>query len=76
MSQDTHEEQITGILRALHLDNDWLEISQDNGGLIRVYETGDVIDDIVGPMVNQKVTVDVVLNASGRYLYRDIQLEE
>lgn len=77
MSQDTHEEQITGILRALHLDNDWLEISQDNGGLIRVDQTGDIIDDIVGPMVNQKVTVDVVFsNASGRYLYRDIQLEE
>jgi hypothetical protein len=71
------EEQITGILRALNLDDDWLTIVSKAGSPIRIYQTGDVIDDIMGSMVNQKVIVSVAFNQSnGRYLYRDIQLEE
>jgi len=69
------EESIFGILRALHLDNDWLEITSNEGLPIRIYQTGDVIDDLVGPMVNQRVIV-TVNQRNGRYLYRDIQLEE
>ncbi len=69
------EESIFGMLRALHLDNDWLEITSNEGLPIRIYQTGDVIDDIVGPMVNQRVIV-TVNQRNGRYLYRDIQLEE
>ena len=76
ISTDIREEQLIGTLRAVHLDRDWLEISQNEGIPIRIYHTGDVIDDIVGPMVNQRVTVDVALDANGRYSYRDIQLEE
>ena len=69
--------QITGVLRALHLERDWLEIKVDDGPLVRVYQTGEVIDDIVGPMVNRKVIVTVALSSrNNRYLYRDIQLEE
>lgn len=70
-------EQITGILRALHLDNDWIELHPDGQDqTIRIRETGDVIDDMVGPMVNQRVIVDVVVRHDRTYLYRDIQLEE
>src|SRR5437660_7316112 len=69
--------QLTGVLRALNLERDWLEIKLDEGMLVRVYQTGEVIDDIVGPMVNRKVIVNVALSSrNNRYLYRDIQLEE
>jgi hypothetical protein len=73
----TQEEQIIGILRAIHLDDDWLEITANNGSSIRIYQTGDIIDDVVGSMVNHRVIVNVTVNQrDGRYLYRDIQLEE
>ena len=71
------EEQLTGILRALHLDKDWIELHPDDGEQsVRILQTGDVIDDIVGPLVNQRVIVDVAVRPDGTYLYRDIQSEE
>ncbi len=74
---ESQDLQITGVLRALHLERDWLEIKLDEGPLVRVYQTGEVIDDIVGPMVNRRVIVTVTVNTkNGRYLYLDIQLEE
>jgi hypothetical protein len=72
------EEQLTGVLRALHLDQDWLELSfpGTNRENIRVYQTGDVIDDLVGPMVNHRVILDVALHPDGKHVFRDIQSEE
>lgn len=70
--------QIAGVLRGLHLDKDWLEITtiEPNQEPIRVYETGDIIDDVVGPMVNQRVVVDVLVQADGKHIFRDIQPED
>ena len=70
--------KLRGILRGLQLDNDWLEINQgeEEPKRIKIYETGDAVDDVVGPMVNHKVIVDVVQKPNKRYAYRDIQLEE
>lgn len=71
------EKQLSGVLRALHLDKDWIEINiPEETEAIRIYQTGDVIDDIVGPMVNQLVLVDVLLTADGKYLFQDIQSDE
>jgi hypothetical protein len=72
------EEQLIGVLRALHLDQDWLEISFPGTSResIRIYKTGDVIDDLVGPMVNHRVIVDIALGPDGKRLFRDIQSEE
>jgi hypothetical protein len=69
---------LRGTLRALHLDQDWLEIATDEpppAGHIRVEEAGDALDDIVGPMVNRRVIVSTVRRGT-KYLYRDIELEE
>jgi len=70
-------DQIRGILRNLHLDKDWLEVALLEGErqTIRIYETGEIIDDIVGPMVNRRVVVDVVMKR-GRHIFRDIQLDD
>lgn len=77
-ADEQREIQLRGILRGLQLDNDWIEInlSSESPNTIRIYETGDVIDDVVGPMVNHKVMVSVIKKPNGRYAYRDIQTEE
>ena len=64
------EGQITGILRAVHLDQDWLEITVD-GKHERVYGVGETVDDVVGPLMNRRVIVQITTQA-GRQLFRDI----
>jgi hypothetical protein len=67
-------DQLTGVLRGVQLDKDWLEILEERTGqTIRILQAGAAIDDIVGPMVNHKVTVEVTVNADGRRIFRDIQ---
>ncbi|MBI5772265.1 MAG: hypothetical protein HZA89_00810 [Verrucomicrobia bacterium] len=75
---EAREEKLVGVLRAVHLDEDWLEVTvQDDGEKhIRVEKAGDAIDDVVGPMVNRRVTVEVTVTKSGKYHYRDIQSVE
>jgi hypothetical protein len=67
--------KLEGILRAVHLDQDWLEVTVDAGGEehIKVWKAGDAIDDVVGPMVNRRVTVDAMLTPNGKHVFKDIQ---
>lgn len=70
--------EIHGTLRAVHLDQDWLEVAVTAGAIpehVRIDEAGDVLDDVIGPMVNRKVVVSAVRRGM-RNLYRDIELEE
>jgi hypothetical protein len=75
---ETRIERVRGVLRAVHLDEDWLEVATVGPELahIRVTEVGDVVDDVIGPMINQVVVVEAQIDARGRYLYRDIELVE
>jgi len=71
---------IRGVLRGVQLDKDWLEVTAPDPPFgqaehIRIDEAGDVLDDVVGPMVNKKVVVTAVHRGS-KILYRDIELEE
>jgi len=68
---------LAGTLRALHLDQDWLEISKTGDPVehIRVEDAGDALDDVVGPMVNRQVVVSAIKRGT-KYLYRDIELSE
>jgi hypothetical protein len=73
------EVQLRGVLRALHLDQDWLEITIDNDTgqkPLRIYEAGETVDDLVGPMVNRGVIIDAFVTRDGRHLLRDIQAAE
>lgn len=74
---DTLETTVAGTLRAVHLDEDWLEITQtdDTGKHLRIEEAGEALDDVVGPMVNRRVIVSV-LQRGAQFLYRDIELAE
>ena len=70
-------ETIIGVLRAVHLDQDWLEVAVDGpaGGHEKVRDLGATADDVVGPMVNKRVTVQAVRTTRG-LSFRDIELEE
>jgi hypothetical protein len=70
---------LTGILRGLQLDKDWIEVSI-NGENIKIYDAKEEIDDVIGRMVNRRIVVEVLDKseraADKRYTLRDIQLEE
>jgi hypothetical protein len=65
---------LRGILRAVHLDKDWLEITSD-GQRSKITEVGETVDDVVGTMVNRAV-VQAIKKADGRHTLVDIQAEE
>jgi hypothetical protein len=73
------EETVTlqGTLRALHLDKDWLEIAITDPAAnhIRIDRAGEVLDDVIGPMVNRRVMVTAVRHGR-KYFYRDIELDD
>lgn len=70
--------RIIGILRALHLDQDWLEVAEGSveGTHIKVFKAGDALDDVVGPMVNRRVVVEVRETKRGRFEFVDIELDQ
>ena len=65
----------TGILRAVHLDQDWIEVTvrDPTEQHIRIEKAGEAIDDVVGPMINRPVQVDATRTATGKLLFKDIQ---
>jgi hypothetical protein len=69
---------LTGVLRGLQLDKDWIEVSI-NGENIKIYDAKEEIDDVIGRMVNRRIVVEVLDKsekaADRRYTLRDIQLE-
>lgn len=67
-------ETIKGILRAVHLDDDWLEIVHD-GGSVRIEGLQDSMDDVIGPMINRAVAA-VAFRKNKKYRLVDIELEE
>lgn len=75
-SAEGEQVRLEGVLRAVHLDQDWLEVTVTERGSenhIRISKAGEAIDDVVGPMINRRVTVDAVHLASGKHIFKDIQ---
>ena len=70
---------LKGILRAVHLDEDWLEVTvaEETGEKhIKVTKAGEAIDDLVGPMINRPVVVETRVRSGGRHEFLDIQAVE
>jgi hypothetical protein len=63
-----------GILRAVHLDKDWLEVVTGDTP-VRVHGVQDTLDDVIGPMVNRRVVVTARKHKKQRRLV-DIELDE
>jgi hypothetical protein len=74
-SGDRAEEPLRGVLRAVHLDDDWIGVAVE-GQLVKVVEVGEVVDDVIGPMVNRPVILRTVRDPRGRRLFRDIEPAE
>lgn len=66
------EDTLHGTLRAVHLDEDWLEITVD-GDHNRVHGVGETVDDEIGPLMNHRVVVRILRQASGRITFVDIE---
>lgn len=71
-AQQQEEVQLTGVLRGLQLDRDWIEISVE-GTTVRIVGAGDQLDDELGPMVNRRVVVDAYRTKAGKHVLRDIK---
>ncbi|HKV97579.1 MAG TPA: hypothetical protein VJR90_08840 [Gammaproteobacteria bacterium] len=67
--------ELHGILRAVHLDKDWIEIHVESG-FIHVDNLRDAVDDVIGPMVNRSVVIQAVHTASNKYKFVDIELAD
>ena len=72
-SLDTQTESLHGMLRAVHLDQDWLELAVGNDR-VRVIAVGEEVDDVIGPLVNRPVIVHVSL-VGGKRRFVDIEPE-
>ena len=71
----TVEETLRGVLRAVDLDKDWIEVSSDSG-TYHINGLAEALDDVIGPMVNRKVVVRVRCDAVSKYTFEDIELDE
>lgn len=74
-SADEVHEELRGILRAVHLDKDWLYIVVD-GVPTKVFGLQEAVDDVIGPMVNRSVIVQVIRSAQKKLRFVDIELAE
>jgi hypothetical protein len=68
------EEEIIGVLRAVDLEKDFLNVIV-NGQALHVIGLEDAMDDVIGPMVNKPVKVRVVRSTKG-IRFRDIEFDE
>lgn len=68
-------EKLVGVLRALHLENDWLELNDGNSS-IKISGVGETMDDVIGPMVNRAVVVHVQRTAKGDFRFIDIEPDD
>jgi len=69
------ETTMRGVLRALDLDHDWLEISVGDHHT-RISGVGEAVDDLIGPMVNRDVTVRVKPGKKNAFTFIDIEQDE
>jgi hypothetical protein len=54
---NSDDDELRGVLRAVHLDENWLEITLPESRHERCDTEPDMLDDVVGPMVNHEVIV-------------------
>lgn len=73
--QDTVEEALRGVLRAVDLDKDWIEVSSDDI-TYHIKGLAEALDDVIGSMVNRRVVVRARKDSASKYTFEDIELDE
>ena len=66
-------ERLRGVLRAVHLDKDWLELTVGSEQL-RVDAVDEEVDDVIGPLVNRPVIV-YASTVAGKHRFVDIEAD-
>jgi len=66
---------VRGTLRAVHLDDDWIEVTVESEH-VRITNVGEAVDDLIGPMVNRPVVVETFRTAAGAHRFRDIEADD
>ena len=66
---------LKGILRAVNLDKDWIDVAVD-GKLCHIAGLSEALDDVIGPMVNRRVIVYAFRGPMETYRFDDIELDE
>jgi hypothetical protein len=74
-TEEQTTEELRGILRALNLEKDWLEVLI-NGHIVHIDGLSETVDDVIGPMVNRPVIVQARRKARGGWQFQDIESEE
>ena len=74
-TEDGAPEELRGTLRAVHLDKDWLDIVVD-GISMHIVGLQDAVDDVIGPMANRSVIVQVVRVSQNKLNFVDIELAD
>lgn len=68
--------EVKGVLRAVHLDQDWIEVQDENNKHVKINDVGEALDDVIGPMMNRPVTVRAGKDKNNKLHFRDIEAEE
>lgn len=74
-TKDEMRVDLRGILRAVHLDKDWLEVVVD-GVPNHVEGLQDAVDDVIGPMVNRLVVVRAIRTSQKKLKFLDIEFAD
>lgn len=69
------EVSLQGVLRAVDLEKDWLELYV-NRSPVKISGVVETVDDVIGPMVNRSVVVQAFRDSKGTYIFRDIEVED
>jgi hypothetical protein len=69
------EEEVLGTLRAVDLERDFLDVVV-NGQSLHIVGLSDAMDDVIGPMVNKTVKVQIIRGGKGSPRFRDIELDD
>jgi hypothetical protein len=75
-TQEKTSTELRGVLRALNLEKDWLEVLLTDGQIVHVDGLNEAVDDVIGPMVNRPVIVQVKRKPRGRWQFQDIEPED
>lgn len=66
---------VRGILRALHLERDWIDVLVE-GEIVHITGLSETVDDTIGPMVNRLVVVHVTKLKNGQLRFLDIEADD
>jgi hypothetical protein len=68
-------DDVSGVLRAVNLDAKWLRVVQPSGQPLRCRIAGEILDDVIGPMLNRQVVVRGKWSSKDQFRLEDIELD-